>query len=156
MNSYRCGPRGSRGDLGSTVSPWYSMPALLSSGVAGGNEARPWRPANNVDITLARRDPREPVSSLLSAMVGSIPDLPLGPARSGYGRSAQTGAGTGTERQEDHYRNPWSTLHGEGAGRSWAISKTPSNYIRGGAKTDKVYIETRILKKGCHDEAVAL
>lgn len=139
VNSYRSGPPGSRGDLGSTLPRWYSMPALISSGVAGGNEARPWRPANNIDITLPRRDPREPVSSLLSAMVGSIPDLPLSPAGSGYSRSAQTGAGTGTEGQEDHYRNPRSVLREEGAGRSRAISDTPSICIRGGAKTDNVY-----------------
>ena len=100
MNSYRSGPPGSRGDLKSTFTLCDAMPTVISSGVAAGNEAWPWHPANNIDITLQRRDPRQPVSSLLSAMVGNRPDLSLSPARSGYSRPAQTGGRTGTEGQD--------------------------------------------------------
>jgi len=125
VNSYRSGPPGSRGDLKSTLSRCDAMPTLIPSGVAGGNEAWPWRPANNIDITLQRRDPREPVSSLISAMVGNTPDLSLRPAGSGYGCPGETGGRTGAEGH-DHYRNPCSVPREEEAGRSWASSDTPN------------------------------
>ncbi len=40
--------------------------------------------------------------------------------------------------EQDHYRCPWSTLHREGAGRSWVTSDTPN--LRGVEQRNKVNI----------------
>jgi len=74
---------------------------------------------NQTATKIWGRDLQEPVSSLVLAMVGEAsPDLsycpvcPPGKERGGWGD------------EQDYYLCPWSILHKEGGGRSWAINNT--------------------------------
>ncbi len=54
----------------------------------------------------------------------------------------------GAQHNNVDYSGPWCILHGEGAGRSWAISDTPNTCIWGGAKTDIVNVKNTTTLKG--------
>jgi len=64
---------------------------------------RMWSLMNQAATKIWGRDLQEPVSSLVLAMVGE---------------------GVDGADEQDYYLCPWSILHKEGGGRSWAINNT--------------------------------
>ena len=78
-----------------------------------------WSLISQAATKIWGRDLQEPVSSLVLAMVGEAsPDL-------SYRLVCLAGKGRGGWADEqDDYLCPWSILHKEGDGRSWAINNT--------------------------------
>jgi len=88
----------------------YQSGRLCLGGRVNQVNARMWSLMNQAATKIWRRDLREPVSSLVLAMVGEAsPDL------SYWVDEAD---------EQEHYLCPWSILHKEGDGRSWAINNT--------------------------------
>ena len=88
----------------------YQSGRLCLGGRVNQVNARMWSLMNQAATKIWRRDLREPVSSLVLAMVGEAsPDL------SYWVDEAD---------EKEHYLCPWSILHKEGDGRSWAINNT--------------------------------
>ena len=83
VNSYRSGPPCRGGGLNNVVTQCSGFSALLSRDTrltacasSNTNDKWAWRPTNQISAQVCRRDPREPVSSFISAMVGKAsPDL---------------------------------------------------------------------------------
>jgi hypothetical protein len=88
----------------------YQSGRLCLGGRVNQAATRMWSLMNQAATKIWGRDLREPVSSLVLAMVGEAsPDLSY----------RVDGAD-----EQDHYLCPWSILHKEGDGRSWAINNT--------------------------------
>jgi len=114
--------RGARGVMMPGLSGWRGL-----SGWAAGNGNWPWCP--NYDYSaISGGDPREQVSSLFSAMVGSRPDLSLSPEGSDPEITSEDGGPMGMTTIAAHGGSP------QGGRRSIEGGAQHPQYVRGGAK----------------------
>ena len=98
---------------------FYQSGRLCVGGRVNQATTRMWSLMNQAATKIWGRDLQEPVSSLVLAMVGEAsPDL-------SYRLVCLAGKGRGGWADEQYdYLYPWSILHKEGDGRSWAINNT--------------------------------
>jgi hypothetical protein len=99
---------------------FYQSGRLCVGGRVNQAATRMWSLMNQASTKIWGRDLQEPVSSLVLAMVGEAsPDL-------SYCLACPPGQGKGVDGadEQDDYLCPWSILHKEANGRSWAINNT--------------------------------
>jgi hypothetical protein len=97
----------------------YQSGRLCAGGRVNHSATGIWRLINQAATKIWGRDLQGPVSSLVLGMAGEAsPDL-------SYCLVCHSGQGWGWKADEqDYYLCPWSILHKEGNGRSWAINNT--------------------------------
>jgi len=97
----------------------YQSGRLCVGGRVNQATKRMWSLINQTATKIWGRDLQEPVSSLVLAMVGKNHPICL---TTWFVPLAREGSGW-ADKQNDYFC-PWSILHKEGDGRSWAINNT--------------------------------
>jgi hypothetical protein len=132
VNSYHGGSPFLGGSVTSGVDMNSGVPIMISCEHREGTRPSPttwaWRPNYMNYAQVLRGDPREPVSSLLSAMVGKRPDLSLSPVCPVPDTQSESMGPMGMTTIAAHGGSP------QGGRRSIRSGKRHPEYFRGGAK----------------------